>query len=58
MEASLIISKPVYLEEKFIGKSLKIIVPKSLFAIVLLFPSLVLCRSITLTVTGSISVAD
>lgn len=58
MEASLIISKPVYLEKKFIGKSLKIIVPRSLFAIILPFPSLVLCGSMTLKITGSISVAD
>lgn len=58
METSLIFFKPVYLEEKFTGKSLKINVPRSRFAVILLFPSLVLCGSMTLKVVGSISVAD
>ena len=58
METSLIISKRVYLEEIVTGESLKINVPKSQFAIMFLFPSLVLCGSTTLKVMGSISVTD
>lgn len=58
METSLIICQPVYLEEKFAVRSLKVNVPKSQFVLILLLPSLVLCGSMTQKVMGSIFVGD